>query len=194
MRGEKIKISQDTGVTLVEIIVVVALIGILSSITIANYREFDRRAVLGNLAYDVSLSIRLAQSYGLNVRGVGGVFDKRYGIHFANGTPSEYILFELDRSSGSYRYITGGVDVNTYTLNGGYAISDVCAVQDGGAVTDCFSAGMTRFNILFDRPKPDSVFTSNTGASYESVTITVTGPTGLSRNIEVLSTGYVSVQ
>ena len=189
MGSVKPKIFQKAGLSIIEIIVVAALVGVIFTIVISNYREFDRRTVLGNLAHDVSLSVRLAQTYSINVSGEGTSFEKRYGIHFAENTPFSYKLFQIDRSTNSE------TDIKVYNLNGGYIIGDVCATHGGG--DHCFDAGdMTVFDITFDRPKPDSIFTSNSSppVTYSAVMITITSPTGPSRVVEVFSTGYINVQ
>lgn len=191
----KAKRGKHGGFTLFELMVTVGIMGILTTIVVANYRGFEKQTVLDNLALDVSLSVRLAQVYGLNVKGAGGSdpFNTSYGIHLARNQKTQYILFrDANRSVGGFVY--GGDSVKVYTLQKNYTISDVCADRTTGT-TDCFSGSMSRLDIVFDRPRPDAIFTSNIGgATYERAVITLRSPDGLEKSVEVLSTGYISVQ
>src|SRR3989344_6847475 len=74
--------------TLVELVVVLAIFTLISSVVLANHSRFNGSVLLGSLAYDIALSIREAQVYGLSVKqhtvaGVGQ-FQIGYGIHFAS--------------------------------------------------------------------------------------------------------------
>ena len=192
---KKIPAIQKQGLTIIEIIVVAAIIGIVSLIVIADYRDFQKKTVLENLAQDVAITIRLAQSYGLNVQTEGGSdFDASYGIRFGGVPTSQYTLFkDSDRSlSGGYGLAFGGTNVETYNLGYGFDITSVCADGPGG--TDCVGAGISYLDILFDRPKPDPIFTSSNGATYSSATIIISGLSGDFKTITVGATGLIRVQ
>src|SRR3989344_4732921 len=91
------------GFTLVELIVVVAITTLISSIVVVGSSKFDGTILLTNLAYDVALSVREAQFAGLNVKvfqsGGTSTFNAGYGITFykLNADTSvnnkDYILF-----------------------------------------------------------------------------------------------------
>jgi prepilin-type N-terminal cleavage/methylation domain-containing protein len=74
------------GFTLLELLFVIGIFSILTSITIYNYGDFNNNIIMSNMAYEVALEIRQAQVYGLSVRGVstaaGQLFDTRYGVTF----------------------------------------------------------------------------------------------------------------
>lgn len=74
------------GMTLVELIVVLSIFAIISTIVIINYNDSKSRASLHNLAEDIGLSIRRAQSraIGIQVTDIAGSEQsKGYGIHFS---------------------------------------------------------------------------------------------------------------
>jgi hypothetical protein len=165
-------------------------------VVLANYRDFERKMVIGNLAQDVALSVRLAQVYGLNVRGANNAdeFNVSYGVHFIQNSNEYYLYKDTDRALNGFVYGNISDKVETYTIGGGYTISDVCAQITVGS-EECFSSNaITWLDIAFDRPKPDSIFTSSSGASYGGATIDIKGPSGLIRTVEVLSTGYINVK
>ena len=189
-------IKGKRGITTFEFLVVVSVIGILSALMVANYRAFERQNVLGNLAQDIALSIRLTQSYGLYVQGQTGVdnFQVSYGIRFDENTPQKYFIYrnELDRKD--YTYALGDRRLDEYSIGGGYAIQNVCVTNTGG--DDCWGSGTDVVEIAFDRPKPDAHFLFNgvLDDTYTHATIVLRDQNGLTRNIIVRVTGYVSVQ
>lgn len=67
---------------MIEMIVVLGIFGLLSAVTIFNYGDFDRNITVTNLAYELALTIREAQSYSLSVRSEGGEFKINYGVSF----------------------------------------------------------------------------------------------------------------
>ena len=189
---------KERGFTVVELLVVSTIIIVLGSLALAGHGRFSDGVVLSNLAHDVSLSIRQAQSYGLNVQRdeAGASYDVSYGIRFDSATPQEYVLF-IDRTR-----LGDGVDFDavfeTFELAPGYRILDVCATTNTAA-TRCFSSGgasqIGRMDIVFDRPNPDANFSTDLVAdSYVNATITLSGPRGATRDIEVLPTGFINVQ
>lgn len=192
--------SKKAGLTLFEVIVVIAITGVLIAIIVPDSRTFEKKIVLENLSRDVALTVRTAQSYGINAqRRAGGGFEESFGVHFDRANPDKYFIFrDPDRGVGGYMYAGGGVKLEEFTLSLGYTISDVCLIDNGGADSDCFVAGgaeISTVDIAFDRPKPDAHFTENGGVStYQSALITLTNPNGATQIIEVLSTGYISLQ
>ena len=199
-RGKKNAWMKTTkgGFTLFEAIMVALIIGILTTITVANYRGFEKKITLENLAQDIALSVRLAQSYGLNVRGSGGAdpFNTAYGVHFDAGAPGEYLIFR-DSDRGPVFDYTGDV-VEVFSLGSGYSIIDVCAVPPAPP-NDCFVANggtIDEFDITFDRPRPDAHFREEPGGgtNYQEGLIIIRDPKGATTTISVLSTGFISVQ
>ena len=70
--------------TLIELLVVIGIIVLVSAAMLANMNKFGGAALTQNLAYDIALSMREAQVYGIavqNVRGSAG-FTPAYGMYF----------------------------------------------------------------------------------------------------------------
>lgn len=192
---EQRNISTQSGFSFAEMIVVLALLAIIAAITLAEYNSFSDSTVTSNLASDIGLSIRLAQSYGINVRRSGATFNVSYGIHFDRTKQDTYFLYEdPDRAADQFKYSPGD-EIRTYTLSSGFRITDVCAYPTGGLPKKCFSLNtIATFDIAFDRPDPDAHFVSNLAETYERAEITIRSPRGITKTIYVLPTGYISVQ
>ena len=180
------------GFTLIEMLVVMAIFAILTSVTLASNSNFGTRITLETLAYDIALTIRQAQVYGIAVQRFGGDpnFDRGYGIHFDTSTPSSYQMF-ADILSGNGLYDEGEL-VSANTIKGGYGISDICVRPQGQTSETC---GLDELDILFKRPEPDAYIRSNANSTlHELGRVVLLSPQGVSKTILVESSGQISVQ
>jgi len=197
--------------TLVELLASIAIFSILFGIIMSHHARFGGAVLLNNLAYDIALSLRQAQVYGLSVKEFetgSGQFHTGYGIHFARTSPTTYILFADRDPAGpglpNNRYdavpacgVVGSECIESFTLGRGNRIADACGILPGGA-EECFSdAGLSpRVNfldIIFVRPDPDALLVSNRGSAYASVRVTVVSPEGITQDIFTRITGQISV-
>lgn len=191
--------SLQGGFTVVEILVSVGIFAIITSIVLVNNAKFNNALLLGNLAYDVALSIREAQTYGLNVRGAssGGttLFTAGYGITFRTTTSNAYELF-ADLNNNHIN--NGGNElVRTYSVSSGYAIKDICGTPLGGGTKQCKSNGLLSdgISLSFMRPNPDAFIRSLSGSvSYTHAEIILVSPQGKTRMVSIESTGQISIQ
>ncbi len=74
-----------SGFTLVELVVVIGILILVSSIILFNYNDFNSNVSLENLSQDIALTIRQAQTLAIGVKGVGTGTNATfpgYGIHF----------------------------------------------------------------------------------------------------------------
>src|SRR3989338_11714059 len=55
------------GFTLIEMLVVIAVMAIVTGVMLANNGRFGGQVLLQNLAYDIALTLRHAQVYGISV-------------------------------------------------------------------------------------------------------------------------------
>ena len=74
--------NQKSGMTLIELMVVLVIFIIVAGLTIFDYSKFRSTASLQNLADDIALSVRRAQNYAIGVKGSQSSFSNGYGIHF----------------------------------------------------------------------------------------------------------------
>ncbi len=92
----------NSGFTLFEMLITVAVIIIVSGVVFYNHNKFESDTEVTNLAYKVALAVREAQVKSISVRqyGEGGDFSTPYGLHFNKNRPEEIILF-ADHGDGS---------------------------------------------------------------------------------------------
>lgn len=191
------------GFTLIELMASIAVFTVLFGIIMAHHARFGGAVRLNNLAYDMALSIRQAQIYGLSVKEfeVGtGEFHDGYGVYFNASTPTSYVLFADRGIPANLTYdenppcgTLGSECIESFTIRGGNRIEDVCGVLSGGT-EHCFSTGQIQYlNIIFLRPEPDAIVTSNVPASYAFARVSVVSPEGVKQDIITRVTGQISV-
>ena len=174
------------GFTLVELLISISIMVLIMSVVLINYHRFDTTFSTTNLAYDIALSIRQAQSYGISVHantsaGLNSEAEYQfgYGIHFiapsgastADDTNSHYFLFaDNTMGQGTQNYYDnttanacGGECLQEYTLTAGYTIQSICYYTTPG---NCTQLTFGSLDITFLRPNPDAIvcpYTSGNG-------------------------------
>jgi len=182
------------GFTLIELMIVTSIFAFISAFMMIRFSLFNNKILTTNLAYDMALSIRRAQAFGINVRGAdsggGTIFTSGYGIYFDSSSRTLYRFFA--DSNNNDQYATSEL-IETLTLLGGHTIKDVCAVSSG--TTYCFNSGdLQNLHIVFTRPDPDaSIKSFSPTRLYEKATITIDSPQGVERVVEVHLTGQISI-
>lgn len=186
------------GFTLVELLVTITIFVILTGVVLFNQSRFNSSILLTNLAYDTALTVRQAQTYGINIKefnvnGTGNFFVP-YGVHFDMSAPKSFILFADLATKGFYDYSTSTCDspngcVNRYNISRGNYISDLC-IND----TTC---GQKTLDIVFVRPNPDAHIRAYDGTTklseQTSATVVLKGSDGSTRKIGVRNNGLIEI-
>lgn len=184
--------NRAPGFTLVELLVSIGIFAFISTVSVANHSQFNSSILLTNLAYEVGLSIREAQIYGITVKqsvAEPAKFDSGYGIHFnLTEDPKSYVLFE-DRLSGgnAHRYDDGSdTDIETFRIRKGNMIS--------GIYIDGDDTRQTAADVAFIRPNPDAYITiPEDNILHDKAEICLRSPGGSTRKVVVEKTGQISV-
>lgn len=182
-------IKNQKGFTLVELMISVGIFAIMTGFLLAKYGTFNQGVLLTNLAYDVALTIRNAQSYGLNVKSspVGGEneFNYPYGVHFSTG--ASFVFFADFNSDGRY---SDNEKISVNNIKRGSVINDICL---GTGPSDCVSSvDIDGVDITFKRPDPNAIIRDDSGtASYAEITLLSTD--GSIKKVVVRSTGQIAI-
>jgi prepilin-type N-terminal cleavage/methylation domain-containing protein len=193
----KNKKNTPKGFSLLEMMAVLGIFGIISSIVMFNYGKFTSETVLTNMAYEIALSIREAQIYGVSVRGGESVsFDAPYGIYIPPTTNNlnQYILFKDDNEDDNIDTSTclGSLEcVTPYTIQRNIFIESV-KLKLGNSGGNCpeISDG---FSILFKRPNPEPFFSDNRAISQVEIKLRSRDNTAF-RYVIIANNGQISVQ
>lgn len=199
--------------------VVMTIIVVITGIALTSNSSFNKTLIVSNAAYDVALTLRSAESYGLSSRAASGsVVNAGYGLNFKKTSPSSFTFFAdtypaastasvchpvSDASApsalpGNCAYdATQGEKVITYAIGSGVTIADFCAFS--GSSWSCANSNgnsLTSLDIVFARPNPDA-FMSVNGAYSSSLPVTaacikLTSPQGGTRAVSIISSGSIS--
>lgn len=182
---------KNRGFTLAELLIVLAVMTTITSMVLANYKDYGVNARFANAAENIVLSLRQAQIYGVGVKAnsaaCGGLtaFDCAYGVYFSRATPGQLILFVDTNNNNRY---DAGEALQTVTWLSPIAINNVGC--NGAA--DC--GGSNIVSVTFRRPNPSAVITDSVGVStYNSAEISITNGTKTSI-ISVKRTGQISLK
>ncbi|MCX6755957.1 MAG: type II secretion system protein [Candidatus Nomurabacteria bacterium] len=74
--------QKNRGMTLVELMVVLAIMSIISAIVVTNYSGYKSSNSIKITADDIALSVRQAQAFAIGVRSTSSDVFPGYGIHF----------------------------------------------------------------------------------------------------------------
>lgn len=186
------------GFTLIELLVVTGIIVVISSLVLANTNSFGGKVQLENLAYDIALTVRQAQVYGISVQrfGSNATFAPAYGVHFVRNVNTNvqdaFVLFADINDSRLYDDCNDPATCELVTAElvfAGYHVTDLCTTT-GSEV-----CGHASLDITFHRPNPDaSIRADGQDTVYESARIIVTSPHGDSQSITVDQNGQIAVR
>lgn len=186
--------------TLIEMLVVIGIMVLISGLILANNNRFGGVVLLQNLAYDIALSIRQAQVYGIAVQRFNSSFSAGYGMHFqvyGGAGQSAYVLFAdaLSPENGFYDCPEPGTVncelVQSTSIASGYRVTQLCVTPPGG-LERC---DITSLDVTFKRPEPDAyIRSSQVSGINESGEIHVTSPRGDTKRISIQANGQISVQ
>lgn len=161
-----IKRNTQKGFTLIEMIVVIALIAILTSIILFNSSRLNSAILVSNTAYEIGLIVRESQVAGLGVKasntGSGpSVFSSSHGVHFNLENPNLVILFADTNNSGAYEAGEMTQEFNIQNKRSG-ALLTICGKQTASAGS-CTPANGTFItaataDVVFTRPNPEAFF------------------------------------
>lgn len=188
------------GFTLIEMMITVSIFAFMTALVIIKYGTFNQGTLLTNMAYDVALAVRTAQTFGVSVRGMEDqttAFDVSYGVLISEVSMcsdginnQKFILYQEDKNQSAY-FSCDSYKYSTYNLKRGAKISDICV---GDSSTSC-STNPDNISIVFKRPDPSAIIRSSSGTRYAYAKITIKDSTGeTSRDVEIRRNGQISVK
>jgi len=166
----KLKIrNYNAGMTYVELIVVLSIFGIMSSIILFNYGKFQAKVDIKNLASDIALKIVQAQKDAMSGKIQINPFTTApaYGVYFDLLVPDGFIYFaDLDNSN----------DIGISELLEKINITKGNYIFEIGTYTGTTLVQQiaTPLSITFTRPNSSAIFNylgSDTPYDYIQITI-----------------------
>ncbi|MEK7567727.1 MAG: prepilin-type N-terminal cleavage/methylation domain-containing protein [Patescibacteria group bacterium] len=153
----------SAGFTLVELMVTVSVMTLVSSVVLYENSKFNSTILLTNLGYEIALTARQAQVFGLSskIAQIGGSTQVGYGIYFDLDDSQRFILFVDTNTAGGNKYsYQEGEAINIIGINNRNQVFDICTLS--GTTWTCAVANsldsLRKTSISFLRPNPEPEF------------------------------------
>lgn len=214
---------RQAGFTLIEMLMVVAIICIVTLVVLFRQSSFDSSTLLRSLAYSVALSLEQAQTYDVAVRGFTpsgssvAQFAPGYGVYFQASSLGSFNIFadldgacSADTKGGSGACPSSNFSTEAfpaYVMNSTYKIKDVCGIwASNSTIRSCLvspvggGSKLSSLTVYFRRPDPDAYFFSATSGGKTSevysavyVQLWAGGDATNIRTVKVTPTGQITV-
>ena len=201
----KFKKDIQKGFTLMELIVVVAIIAIISTLSMFNGAKLNSAILLSNTAYEIGLIIKDAQISGLGAKVIsnnGNATTSNQGIFFNMSAPEKIVFFADLNKNNKYDMGEEGQIYNITNKRAGKILSICKVIGSGSQICKTIANGgdannLNNLNIIFKRPNPESYFYYNDGSSDReyigSVVVNIGFDTGECRSIIIYKTGAIQI-
>jgi type II secretory pathway pseudopilin PulG len=201
------------GFTHVELLVTISIFVLLTIVVVFSQNGFNNTVILNDLAYDVALTVRQAQTYGVGVRGnvsASGESFQSYGLYFNLNDPTlgiyNFLVFTNPNANWPTNPFFGNPNggstlcqvgdsqcVQKYNVKNGIKISSICV---GSGPSSCTSKPL--LYILFKRPKPDAlIYYSDTFGGNPTpqnyARIILSSASGATTSVVITSPGQIYV-
>ena len=217
-------LKQKKGFTLIELLVTITIFVILTGVVLFSQTGFNNTILLKSLAYDVALTIRQAQDYGVNVNESKTLLNPfaPFGVYFNLNTTSglgniHSFIFFTDTENKNFVLVSDGMYNNAqvitctsgdpeciskYNIGNGNYINGICVTNGSSCAVGPKSSDTQVTNgldILFTRPNPNAKITTfdssnNNPVQYNYADIQVSSANGQTKDIIVTSVGQIYVQ
>lgn len=188
--------------TFVELVVVVGIFATVAGVVLFNFTGFSTSISVDNLAADIALRIKNAQTEAISGKFAPGFVSPlvpAYGVYFNSTTTGGAASFKYFADFDNDGFLTGAICgagqecLEEVGIQTGDRIAALCVNEESG-FPNCGSP-VDELHVSFKRPFPDAIIEAPTFASQISdVTIKVISPKGKQKSIIVWPTGQVSVR
>lgn len=197
--------NSHRGFTLTELLICVAIIGMVTSIVLVKYSSFDSTVLLKDTAYEIALGLREAQIKSVSVVRGDTNFNYPYGMSFSTADAVAQKTYHTFLYENADVDVTPSFDddaatIHTTNIGRSMQVSDVCINTTGDSDDD--ECDIDRLDISFRRPEFASLFfvdgggydTSSQPAGVEYAKIKVDSTNGgLVFVVKITSFGQISV-
>ena len=185
----------NLGFTLIELMVTVGIFVFMTALLLAKYNSYYSGTIFKNQAYDVAITLRQAQSFGISVKADPGnvntpTFGSAYGVNFPNAGITDFNLFSY-RGNPVNGFNNVGTEKN-YKLKYGAYFAELKVSTDGTNYSYADNV-----DIVFQRPNPEAIICAKVGVRtcnvYKYVDLVMKSQNNVIKTIKINSSGQISI-
>ena len=193
--------ARQSGMTYIEMIVVLGIFSVLSTVAMFNYNGFQNQIDIKNLASDIALKIVEAQKSSLNglLPETGAPFPgwkPAYGVYFSIDTssmeanPSKFVYFIDQDQNGIFNTGSCSECIDQITITKGNSIYAINIFFEDGT-----SDNFDDLSIVFKRPGSNPTITSAGGipAGLSYAQVSIISPKGNISIIKIYASGRIQL-
>ncbi len=197
----KFKRHKNRGMTYVELVVVLGIMAVLSSVVMFNHSKFQGKIDVKTLANDIALKIVEAQKASINGDWKAGFCANckpSYGLYFHTNASNRFVYFaDLDNNDVCASpncvppvYSVGGEVLDVVSITRGNTISSLEVFGTGGCPPT-----VNDLTIIFRRPNSSPIIdsTPNLSCNVSYIAVNITSPQGASAKIKMYASGRVQI-
>lgn len=166
----------NQGFTLVELVVVTAIIVLITALTLPNYQLGDQQLALQRTAHKLAQDLRRTQEMAVSSREFADEVPGAYGLFLDKDLPTQYLIFaDLD---GDRAYSGADGLVEQISLEKEIQIQDISPIAPNNSLT-----------VVFVPPDPLTVFVPDA----TSASIILASPSQ-QKTVQVNQVGLIAVE
>lgn len=202
------KVKKNKGMSYVELIVVLSIFSIMSAFSIYNYRTFENKVEIKNLANNIATKLFEAQNSAVSGKLPllpPDPWKPSYGIYFnlnpvtaPNTGPDVFYYFaDLDQDKlfdyGVYSSCPTGECLEKININNGNYISSIKSYGDNGAINSLTD----EVHINFTRPSQVATFSDKNGNPFvptpQYLEINISSNSGATTKVKIYPSGRIQL-
>jgi prepilin-type N-terminal cleavage/methylation domain-containing protein len=185
---------KNKGFTLIELVVVIAIISILSGVFLANYRGGDEEFSLKRSVYKLAQNVRSAQEKSMASQSFNGAYQGGFGVSLTESS-SDYIIFVDCNGDGIYN----GSLLTCADCTGETCIEErfteeveTLSFEKGVSVLNISPSFGGVFSVVFTPPDPTVYFSPDTSEVSINIQALISGILE-SKIVKINKAGLISV-